>query len=483
MTKLEFQFDKQSHEKYYIQLYKIFTNKISSGVLKAGSKMPSIRKTALNLKININTVLQAYNLLEQNGYIEKIHGKGSYVKKISDFSLDQKVKPLLDSFKHGQIIKNKIINFSNGTPPSEYFPAAIYQDLSNRIINTYHGDIFSYQDVQGVLSLRKVLADDLEKDDIFVNPEEIIITSGTQQSLDIILKLFKNSSNLTVGLSAPTYPNALNIFSNSCNIKSIDLKNDGWNMEEFEEILKREKIKLVYEVINFQNPTGIKWSDSKKQKLLKLAKKYDFYIIEDDSFSEFYYTDNRPFPLKSFDQVDHERIIYIKTYSKSIMPGLGLALVIPPKKLIEKSIFIKYGLDTNTSGLNQKILELFIKEQYLEEHLTFLRQEFKEKYLYMIKLLSEVPYITVLNIPEGGFFIWILLSQHIKGELFYEKCKESNLSILPGSVFYNDKLSTYKIRLTFVSANLKEIKEGIETIKNILLTCAPPKNNKSKIIL
>ncbi|MGB0404923.1 MAG: aminotransferase class I/II-fold pyridoxal phosphate-dependent enzyme, partial [Fusobacterium sp.] len=245
----------------------------------------------------------------------------------------------------------------------------------------------------------------------------------------------------------------------------------------------REKIKLVYEVINFQNPTGIKWSDSKKQKLLKLAKKYDFYIIEDDSFSEFYYTDNRPFPLKSFDQVDHERVIYIKTYSKSIMPGLGLALVIPPKKLIEKSIFIKYGLDTNTSGLNQKILELFIKEQYLEEHLTFLRQEFKEKYLYMIKLLSEVPYITVLNIPEGGFFIWILLSQHIKGELFYEKCKESNLSILPGSVFYNDKLSTYKIRLTFVSANLKEIKEGIETIKNILLTCAPPKNNKSKIIL
>ena len=334
MVKIEFQFKKQSHEKYYIQLYKIFANKISFGILKPGSKMPSIRKTALDWKININTVLQAYNLLEQNGYIEKIHGKGSYVKNILDFSLDQKVKPLLDSFKHGQVVENKIINFSNGTPPSEYFPAAIYQELSNKIINNYHGEIFSYQDVQGVLSLRKLLADELEKDDIFVNSEEIIITSGTQQSLDIILKLFKNSSNLTVALSAPTYPNALNIFSNSCNIKPIDLKNDGWNMEEFEEILKQEKIKLVYEVINFQNPTGIKWSDSKKQQLLKLAEKYDFYIIEDDSFSEFYYTQERPFPLKSFDKIDHERVIYVRTYSKSIMPGLGLALLIPPKKFI-----------------------------------------------------------------------------------------------------------------------------------------------------
>jgi len=483
MNNLKFQFNKKSHEKYYIQLYKIFSNAILSEALKSGSKMPSIRKTALDLKININTVLQAYNLLEQNGLIEKIHGKGCYVKNISDFSLDKKLKPLIDNFKFGQIIKNKIINFSNGTPPSEYFPAAIYQELSNKIINSYHGEIFSYQDFQGVLSLRKVLSDELERDDIFVNPEEIIVTSGTQQSLDIILKLFKNSSNLTVALSAPTYPNALNIFSNSCKIKSINLKNDGWDLKEFEEILKEEKIKLVYEVFNFQNPTGVKWSDSKKNELLRLAEKYNFYIIEDDSFSEFYYTENKPLPLKSFDRTDHERVIYVKTYSKSIMPGLGLALLIPPKKFVEKAIFIKYGLDTNTSGLNQKILELFIMDGYLEDHLIFLRNEFKEKYLYMLKLLSSVPYITVLNIPEGGFFIWILLSKHIKGELFYEKCKESNLSILPGSIFYNDQLSTYKIRLTFVSADLFEIKNGINIIKSILLRCSPPKNISSKTIV
>lgn len=478
MEMLNFNFDKKSHEKYYIQLYNIFTNQISSGILNAGSKMPSIRNTASNLGININTVLQAYNLLEKNGYIEKILGKGSYVKNISDFSLDQKVKPLLDNFKNGQTLKNKIINFSNGTPPSEYFPEAIYQELSNKIINKFHGEIFSYQEIQGVLSLRKTLADELEKEDIFIKCNDILITSGTQQSIDIVLRLFEKQANLTIALSAPTYPNALNIFSSSCKIKSFDLKNDGWDMNEFEECLKREKIKLVYEVINFQNPTGITWSDSKKKQLIYLAKKYDFYIIEDDSFSDFYYTKDKPFPLKSLDKIGQERVIYIKTYSKSIMPGLSLALLIPPKKFIEKSLFIKYGLDTNTSGLNQKILELFIKEKYLEEHLKFLRKEFKEKCLYMISLLSKVPFITILNFPEGGFFLWILISKHIKGELFYEKCKTAKLSILPGSVFYNDKTSTYKFRLTFVSANFIEIKEGVDIIKNILLECEPLKNMK-----
>lgn len=468
-------FDKESSEKYYMQLYKIFLEDIFSNVLPSNSKMPSIRNTATKFNINMNTVLQAYNLLETNGYIEKIPGKGCFIKDLKNFSIDEKNKPIMESFRYGQENRTKLINFSNGTPPSEYFPYKIYQELSNKAIDELGGELFEYQNVQGLLCLRQLLADELEKDDIFVTSNEIIITSGTQQSLDIILSLFNSSSGIFIALSDPTYPNALNIFSNHCKITAIDLKDDGWDLEEFENILKSNKIKLVYEVLNFQNPTGIKWSEEKRIKLLELAEKYDFYIIEDDSFSEFYYVEERPFPLKSFDKVGHERVIYVRTYSKSIMPGLGLALVIPPKHLMEKSIFIKYGLDTTTSGLNQKILELFIKNGYLEEHLNSLRKEFKEKYEYMLKLLSNVPYLTVLHTPKGGFFIWILLAKHIKGGVFYQKCKEQNLSILPGSVFYSDKRTTSKIRLTFVSSTFEEIKQGVDIIKNILLQCELPK--------
>lgn len=474
MLKDSMPFSKNSDEKYYLQLYKIFKAEINSGKLLAGSKLSSVRQTAMKYKVNTNTVLQAYNLLEQNGFIEKIPGKGCFIKKSSDFTLDIKVHPILENFRYGQEGVKKIVNFSNGTPSAKYFPATIYRELAKKILDECGSEIFEYQNVQGIESLRVILSEELEKDDIFVTEEDILITSGTQQAIDIILNMFHSKTGLTIALSDPTYLNALNLFENSCKVKGFDLKNDGWDMEKFEETLKTEKINLVYEVFNFQNPTGVKWSEEKKKKLLELAVKYDFYIIEDDTFSEFYYEGERPSTLKSFDKTGQERVIYIRTYSKTIMPGIGIALMITPRIFMEKAVLVKYGLDTTTSGLNQKILEYFIKDGYLERHISEIKKVFKEKYNYMLKLLREVPYLKIMHIPTGGFFIWILLAEHIDGEKFYRKCRERGVGVLPGSVFYNDKRAECKIRLTFVSGELEEIKKGVEVIKDILIHCKHP---------
>ena len=464
-------FSKTSNEKYYLQLYKIFKSEIDTGKLLAGSKLPSVRQTAMKYKVNMNTVLQSYNLLEQNGFIEKIPGKGCFIRKSSDFTLDTKIHPILENFRYGQEKTENIINLSNGTPTADYFPVNIYKDLGREVIEEYGPELFEYQNVQGMESLRVVLSEVLEKDDIFVTEDDILITSSTQQALDIILNIFHSKSGLTIALSDPTYPNALNLFTNSCRVKGFDLKNDGWDMDEFEKFLKTEKVNLVYEVFNFQNPTGIKWSEEKKKKLLKLAVKYDFYIIEDDTFSEFYYEEERPSTLKSFDKSGHERVIYIRTYSKTIMPGIGIALMITPRSFMEKAVLVKYSLDPTTSGLNQKILEYFIEDGYLERHVSNIKKVFKEKYYYMLKLLREVPHLQIMHIPTGGFFIWVLLAEHIDGEKFYRKCRERGVAVLPGSVFYNDKRAECKIRLTFVSAKLEEIKKGIEIIKDILIHC------------
>ena len=474
MLKENVLFSKTSDEKYYLQLYKIFKGEIDAGKLSAGSKLPSVRQTAMKYKVNMNTVLQSYNLLEQNGFIEKIPGKGCFIKKGSDFTLDTKVHPILENFRYGQEKSNDIINFSNGTPTAEYFPASVYKELGKQIIEEYGPEIFEYQNVQGLESLRVVLSEELEKDDIFVTEDDILITSGTQQALDIILNLFHSKTGLTIALSDPSYPNALNLFTNLCRVKGFDLKNDGWDMEEFEKFLKTEKINLVYEVFNFQNPTGIKWSEEKKKKLLELAVKYDFYIIEDDTFSEFYYEGERPSTLKSFDKTGHERVIYIRTYSKTIMPGIGTALMVAPRSFMEKAVLVKYSLDTTTSGLNQKILEYFIKDGYLEKHISDIKSAFKEKYNYMLNLLKEVPYLQIMHVPAGGFFIWVLLAEHIDGEKFYKKCRERGVAVLPGSVFYNDKRAECKVRLTFVSGELEEIKRGIDVIKDILIHCKHP---------
>lgn len=475
MAKGDKLFSKTSEEKYYLQLYKIFKLEIDLGKLQPNSKLPSVRQTAMKYKVNINTVLQAYNLLEKNGLIEKIAGKGCFIKKNSDFSLNDKIQPIMENFRYGQEQTKDYIYFSNGTPPAEFFPWKIYKKLAIDIMEECGSELFEYQSVQGLESLRVVLSEELEKDDIFVTEDDIMITSGTQQALDTVLNIFKSSVKLTVAVSDPTYPNALNLISRNCNVKTFDLKGDGWDLAEFEKVLKEEKINLVYEVFNFQNPTGIKWSDEKKKKLLELAVKYDFYIIEDDTFSDFYYEGEKPAVLKSFDKAGQERVIYIKTYSKTIMPGISTAVMVTPRGFMEKAVLVKYGLDTTSSGLNQRILEHFIKDGYLEEHISQVKKIFKEKYDYMLKLLREVPYLQIMHVPTGGFFIWILLAEHIDGEKFYRYCRERGVLVLPGSVFYNDKRAACKIRLTFVSGTLEEIKQGVEVIKDILIHCKHPK--------
>lgn len=471
MSKININIDKNLKESLYLQIYHCLKKQILSGSIKEGEKLPSIRQVAIKLDINQNTVIQSYNILEKKGLIKKISGKGCFVEQICEFEIEKKEIPLIESFKYGQSQIIERINFSNGTPSSKYFPIEDYKIFFNEVIQEYGGEIFQYQNVQGVDSLRYLLSEEFEKEDIFVKKENIQITSGTQQALDIVIKLFSKEVNPTVALSDPTYPNALNIFKGWCNIKTLDIKEDGWNLKEFEDILKEEKIDFIYECINFQNPTGVSWSTEKREKLLYLARKYGFYIVEDDSFSDFYYTEEKPKTLKSLDMIGQEKVIYIRTYSKILMPGVGLAVMAIPENLIQKVLLIKYGLDTTTSGINQKILEKFIVKNRLAEHLGLLREKFGEKQRLCLSLLEKIQGLEVMHKPDGGFFIWIKLSESVDGEKFYLKCKEEGVALLPGALFYKDKRDVCKIRLSFISPTLFEIKKGLEIIEKTLFFC------------
>ena len=471
MSKVKINIDKSLKECIYIQIYDSLKKQILCGEISVGTKLPSIRQVAMKLDVNQNTIIQSYNLLEEKGLIKKVSGKGCFVEEVCVFKVEEKEIPLIESFKYGQNPKVARINFSNGTPSSKYFPLNDYRKFMDEVFSEYKADIFQYQNIQGVDSLRELLSEEFEKEDIFVKKENIQITSGTQQALDIVIKLFSKEVKPTVALSDPTYPNALNIFKGWCNIRTLDIKSDGWDLDELEEILKKEKIDFVYECINFQNPTGVKWSLEKCKRLLKLAETYNFYIIEDDSFSEFYYSNQKPKSLKSLDKVGSERVIYVKTYSKILMPGIALAVMIIPERLVQRVLLIKYGLDTTTSGVNQKILEKFIVKNRLSEHLNELRKEFGEKQKLTLELLKDIQHLEVMHKPEGGFFIWIKLSDNIDGEKLYQKCNERGVALLPGAIFYRDKRDVCKIRLSFISPSLEEIKLGMEILKETLFLC------------
>ncbi|MGF6907347.1 PLP-dependent aminotransferase family protein [Fusobacterium sp. PH5-44] len=457
--------DSKSSERCYIQLY----NNLKSEIIRTGipnSKFYSIRQVVLKSKININTVLKVFKMLENDGYIYSEKGKGYFIKKHSDFSITQELIPVMESFHYGQT-NSEGINFSNGSPPVDYFPRKIYQELIKKAFDVHGATLLGYQDVQGIGSLRSILSDYLETQDIFVDKNDIMITSGTQQSLVIVLKTFGGDSKQTVAISNPTYPNALNLLMGMCKIKTFDLKNNGWDLVDLEKVLKKERIHFVYIMPNFQNPTGVVWSEEKKEKLIKLANEYNFYIIEDDCFSEFYYT-KRVSLLKMMDRVGNERVIYIKTYSKLVMPGIGLAYMILPPALMQKAVLTKYSLDHSTSGLNQRVMEYFIVEGHLEKHLKKIKKIFKEKYHKILGLLEEVLEIKIINKSKGGFFLWIQLPADINEEEFYLQCKIKGLSLLPGNIFYFDKRSSGKIRISFITPSLNEIEIGVNIMKDVI---------------
>ena len=286
----------------------------------------------------------------------------------------------------------------------------------------------------------------------------------------MICTTFNQIPKKTILVSNPTYQNAVHIFKNYYNIENINLEVDGWNMREFESILKKKRIDFIYIMTNFQNPTGISWAKWKKNKLLQLSKKYDFYILEDECFCDFYYDKNIPTSLKSIDK--YERVFYIKTFSKSVMPGISLGLFIPPKSFLDRFSLNKYFVDTPTSGLNQKFLEIYIKEGFLENHLCMLRDIYSKKMKYVIDKINKMSHLKVVYIPKGGFFLWLELANYIDGEKFYYKCRLRGLSILPGFLFDSSGETSYNIRLSILSAEIEEIDIGLNIIEDILKHCS-----------
>ena len=274
------------------QLYDILRKTIIEKKWKENQKYYSVRQLSIRYNVNPNTVLKVIHILEDEGYLYSVKGKGCFIKKGYNNDISVRMTPILNTFKFGQFSKETEINLSNGAPPKEFFPIKDYNKLLNEILNDKENinSLMGYQNIQGLESLREVLSDFTKKYGIISDKNNMILCSGTQMALQLISISFGINPKKTIALSNPTYQNAIFILKNFCDIEYIDLQYDGWNMKEFENLLKNKKIDFVYIMTNFQNPTGISWSFVKKRHLLALAEKFDFYIIEDECFSDFFIT-------------------------------------------------------------------------------------------------------------------------------------------------------------------------------------------------
>lgn len=453
----------------YIYVYEDLKNKIERNELTENSKLPSIRQLSLKYGVNNATISRAYDLLEKEGYVVKKQGKGIFVKVQEYLFYNNPSDESVDNFNKGFVNDDNnlsIINFISGTPSDDMYPFEKLKEIVKKIFSKNQASIMNYHSTQGYLALRKEIKKFVERREIFISEKNIQITTGSQQAIDLMLKTLLSKSKNKVVVGNPTYHGALNTFKSNCKIYPITMERDGFNMEELENILATEKISFIYTMMDYSCPTGVSWSEEKRRELIALAEKYSVYIVEDDFASELSYTSNTYTSLKALD-IENKYVIYIKSFSKILMPGLRLAFMLLPEELTEKVITTKFNTDISTPGLEQHILLEFLKES-LDEHINYLRLTYKKRYEKILEKLQDIPELKMVNSIEGGYYIWLELDEKINPHDFYLKCKKQKIFLLPGNAFFVDNLSTPFFRLSFATTNIKVIEKAFNKFKEII---------------
>jgi len=367
------------------------------------------------------------------------------------------------------VSKPDIISLAGGMPAPESFPVELIQKLSAKVLNDKKALALQYNKTPGIDEVRETLANWLNKQYGWkLSAENVMITTGSTQAFDLIAKIFLDFNDKIV-LEDPSYMGALWCFDTyKLNYITVKSEADGIDINELEDKLKsNKKIKFLYIVSNFQNPTGRVVELSKRRQLIDLANKYDFLIIEDDPYCHLRFEGEAIPPMKTFDT--EGRIIYLSTFSKILAPGLRVAYIAADKEIISWLANAKESADLSSNTISQYIVNEYIKGEYVEDQIKKIVKIYKPRYKTMLKSLSKYfPKNSYWTEPEGGMFTWVELDEAIDTEKLYSKAIEHNVAFVPGVHFYAHKDVKNTMRLNFSNVPEENIEKGIKILGKLL---------------
>lgn len=366
----------------------------------------------------------------------------------------------------------EIISFAGGLPNPKSFPIQDLQGVVQTVLDHHGRTALQYGTTQGLDELRENIAERSCKDGIDVTADNIIITSGSQQALDTVGKIFLNPGDIPlVGL--PTYLGGINAFrSYEANLVGIPLDQDGMIMDALEEKIKnlqKENLtpKFIYSVPTFQNPAGVVMPESRRKKLIDIANEYDLVIVEDDPYSKLRFDIPHIKPIKAFD--DEGRVIYMSTFSKILSPGFRLAWTIASEKLTRKMIICKQALDLCTNTFTQFIANEFIKSGSLDLHIMKICEMYKPKRDIMMNAMKKYfPDGHICNKPKGGMFAWVTLPEGIDTEILFLDALKEKVAYVHGKAFCVDGSGGRSMRLNFSYSSNEQIEEGMKRLGTVI---------------
>lgn len=360
----------------------------------------------------------------------------------------------------------EVVSLSAGNPAPDAFPAEAIAEISRKLLAESPTLALQYGLTEGYAPLRDTLKKYMtEKYGADINGNDLIITSGAQQVMDLATKALVNEGDVVI-TEAPSFIGSLNTFrSYKARLVGVPMDSDGMNLQSLEAALKANKnVRFIYTIPNFQNPSGITMSLEKRKKIYELAKKYNVLILEDNPYGELRYKGESLPCIKSFDT--DGLVIYAGSFSKVISPGMRVGWCMAPQEIIQKLVVCKQGEDVHTSMWSQIVCNEFMTKYDFEAHLQMLRKLYSEKLDYTMKLLKEnlSDKITYGDI-EGGLFIWCKLPEAVDMNAFCVELVKSKVCVVPGNAFLTDENEvSHNFRINFSTPSNEQLKKGIEIL-------------------
>lgn len=463
----------------YLSISDYIKRMILRGLLTKDQKLPSTRALAKELDVSRNTIIQAYEILEDDGFVNIVSGQGAYIigvkvpyknnwkmdwdKKLNSFS---KMANDLDIIKSEPSSSKDMISFKSIAPLESLFNL---EDFKRAFLNRFslEGEkILNYGYAQGYKPLIDYLLNYMENKGLDIEGKDILITNGFTEGFDICLASLTKAGDSII-CENPTHNTAIKLMKlNNLNIIGINMEEDGIDTAMLEDRLRETRASFGFLIPSYHNPTGIVMSPEKRIKVFELFEKYEVPIIEDGFNEELRYSGPHLSPLITLAGRGNS-VIYIGSLSKVLFPGLRIGWVLGDKKLISKLESVKRARNIHTSFLDQAILYEYLREGNLEKYLKSTRKIYGEKYDHALKLAKK--HIAHKKIyGEGGLHIFIELEDGIRAREVLKRAMARDVIFMPGDIFYTDGRGENTFRLGFARSSLEEIEKGFKIIGQVI---------------
>jgi 2-aminoadipate transaminase len=368
-----------------------------------------------------------------------------------------------------------VISFAGGLPAPEVFPVEEFRRACNHVLDHQGAEALQYGTTDGYVPLREMIARHTNRLGIGVSKDNIMITSGSQQALDLLGKIFINHGDRIL-VENPTYLGAIQAWNAyGADYIPVALDDEGMDTRQLEDALRKGP-KFIYVLPNFQNPTGCTLTLERRKQLIKLADQYGVPIIEDDPYGQLRYEGEDLPAVELLDSQMRDKtnaytgnVIYLSTFSKILAPGLRLAWVIAPTEVINKLVLAKQGADLHTSTFNQIVAHEVGQHGYLDRHVKLIQATYRERRNVMIESLEEhMPNGVTWTNPQGGLFLWVNMPEQVNAIDMFKDAVAQKVAYVPGENFFACGGGENSMRLNFSCTKPELINEGIARLSKVI---------------